>query len=232
MSNALQRVFEYEGRQVRTVVVDGEPWFVTDSVRSIKHLNLNRHRFVGYVYALEVGGRVKIGMTRSPLARLPKLASSIASLEGGTVGRVLLSQPHTNYAENERAVHEAFADRRLFGEFFNMTLDELIAAMPRLVFKDDSDRLAQEHERKSSRLQMLTKDVFLRPAPDVPVFVLRIGYEIWVHHAFSDDAVSKLAEMDVSEGFSLADADLYLASTKGVRAINLADIASKEGQSA
>lgn len=32
MSNALQRVFEYEGKRVRTVVVDGEPWFVARDV--------------------------------------------------------------------------------------------------------------------------------------------------------------------------------------------------------
>lgn len=32
MTNALQRVFEYEGRQVRTVMIDGEPWFVARDV--------------------------------------------------------------------------------------------------------------------------------------------------------------------------------------------------------
>lgn len=32
MSNALQRVFEYEGKRIRTVVVDGEPWFVARDV--------------------------------------------------------------------------------------------------------------------------------------------------------------------------------------------------------
>lgn len=32
MSDALHRVFEYEGKRVRTVVVDGEPWFVARDV--------------------------------------------------------------------------------------------------------------------------------------------------------------------------------------------------------
>lgn len=32
MSNQLQRVFEYEGQRVRTVMIDGEPWFVARDV--------------------------------------------------------------------------------------------------------------------------------------------------------------------------------------------------------
>lgn len=35
MEKALQRVFEYEGKQIRTVVVDGEPWFVARDVADV-----------------------------------------------------------------------------------------------------------------------------------------------------------------------------------------------------
>ena len=40
MNESLERVFEYEGSKVRTVVIDGEPWFVAvDVCRVLEHTN-------------------------------------------------------------------------------------------------------------------------------------------------------------------------------------------------
>lgn len=38
MTSALQQVFEYDGQQVRTVMIDGEPWFVARDVCEILDL--------------------------------------------------------------------------------------------------------------------------------------------------------------------------------------------------
>src|SRR5690625_2248109 len=38
MTSALQQVFEYHGQQVRTVMIDGEPWFVARDVCEILDL--------------------------------------------------------------------------------------------------------------------------------------------------------------------------------------------------
>ena len=40
--NQLQRVFEYNGNQVRTIIKDGEPWFVAKDVCDV--LEINHHR--------------------------------------------------------------------------------------------------------------------------------------------------------------------------------------------
>ena len=36
--NQLQRVFDYDGQQVRTAVIDGQPWFVAKDVCDILEL--------------------------------------------------------------------------------------------------------------------------------------------------------------------------------------------------
>ena len=53
MENQIQRMFDYNGSQVRTVVIDGEPWFVLNDVCEILEIMNPRN------IAARLNGRMK-----------------------------------------------------------------------------------------------------------------------------------------------------------------------------
>ena len=226
--NQLQRVFEYEGQQVRTTLIDGNPWFMADTVDALRSIDYEVGKYLGYVYALEIGSRVKIGMTSQPYTRLQNLASVIAVYGAEDVGRVLLSQAHTNYQSNERALHAAFGEVRVGRELFNMSLDNLIDSMPALRFVDESSELAEKAERSGKRLRQSLDKVLLAPMRGKCLFILRIDNELWTYHGRPEEAFTVLADMAENDGFSFLDGDVYVSAISGMRAVCLEDLSAKE----
>lgn len=93
----------------------------------------------GYVYAIEYGDFIKIGHTTNLQQRIKAIISNAKNYSKVKVGRIVFSVPHTNYKENEHLLHEALQKMRQGkAELFNLTLDEFIAQIPPLEFKDES----------------------------------------------------------------------------------------------
>lgn len=84
--------------------------------------------FCGYVYLVEWGTKyVKIGSTENPYVRIKSLISQAEKYGDSKVKRIALSQPHTNFRENEQLLHKLFTEHRKDGtELFSVNLDEIV----------------------------------------------------------------------------------------------------------
>lgn len=141
------KVFNYESSDVRVVNMNGEPWFVAKDVESLPDKAPNE--WMGFVYALEYGSGIKIGCTTQPLRRIKQLERTARNYSDLTVGRVAFSQPHTNYQENETALHRHFNSyRRGKSERYNLNLEMFLGQGPSLEYLDES----KEKEIKSEEL--------------------------------------------------------------------------------
>lgn len=87
----------------------------------------------GYVYAVEFGNLVKIGSTKSPRQRIGSLKTA-AKYAGVELGKGLLTIPHQNYLENEKAIHRKTPGRVDGTELFNTTLSTVKSSMKNLRF--------------------------------------------------------------------------------------------------
>lgn len=146
-NDQLLRVFDYHnGRQVRTVIKDGEPWFVGQDPTSIKECLPTGSEFCGYLYAIEYGQYLKIGRTRTPYQRIKSIASQAKNYAEVMVGRFAVSKPHTNFVENERLLHEHFRYARRNGELFEVTLDDFLNNLPPMRFLDETEKLRKRNE--------------------------------------------------------------------------------------
>lgn len=124
-------------QSLQKVFINGQPWFVTKEVNHLpKKGETDWH---GYVYAIEYGNSIKIGHTTNLQQRIKAIISNAKNYSKIKVGRIAFSIPHTNYKENERLLHAAFQKiRQAKTELFNLTLDEFMAQIPALEFKDES----------------------------------------------------------------------------------------------
>ena len=103
--------------------------------------------FHGYVYAVEYGNQIKIGMTRNVNMRMKKLKSHAEKYGSVSVGGFAWSTPHTNFADNEKILHKHFAARRREGkELINLTMDEFMENMPELSYEDRSREYSEKSE--------------------------------------------------------------------------------------
>lgn len=105
--------------------------------------------FIGFFYVLEWGGNIKIGCTRNPYQRIMAFKRQAEKYGDTTIGRYVLSNPHTNYQENEKLLHKAFASARIVGtELFSLSLDMVIQNIPKEIqIKDESEALACKAEQ-------------------------------------------------------------------------------------
>ncbi|WP_029423510.1 GIY-YIG nuclease family protein [Alicyclobacillus macrosporangiidus] len=148
--------FEYKEKSVRVVMVDGEPWFVAESNAQLNQPPFNKMRdYLGFVYVVEYGSFIKIGKTQNPHQRMKSIKSVGRNYGDTTIGRILVSRPHTNFNENERSIHEALSHHRVRGELFAMTLDEFMAGKFGLTFRDDVEMLRKRTEAHVNVLKEL-----------------------------------------------------------------------------
>lgn len=146
MNTEIVQLFSYQGQQVRTVIIDGEPWFVVKDVEALKALPVSPSPYCGYIYAVEYGTSIKIGRTQKPHRRLKAIVAQASNYAGPQTGAMIVSPPHTNFLENERLLHEHFRAEREKGELFRLTLEQFLQDMPKLQFLDETDRLSVKTE--------------------------------------------------------------------------------------
>ena len=136
--------------------------FPSDKIKELKSLPRTRH--TGYVYALSWGDTVKIGKTTNPYARLNNLQSLADKYANIETGLVAISPPHTNFSENECAMHRIFNSLRVRnGELFTITFLEAVTAMQSLTFLDESEKLEREHQESFAAIKRALKYNWERP---------------------------------------------------------------------
>lgn len=100
----------------------------------------NGNVYIGFYYFLEWGDLVKIGCSKKPYKRLMALKRMAENYGGLCIGRIGISQGHTNFAENEKILHKHFADyRHNDTELFSISFVDAVNSIPRdIVLKDET----------------------------------------------------------------------------------------------
>jgi anti-repressor protein len=115
--NELTKIFDYQGSQVRTVLKDGEPWFVSKDVCDILELDLTQIRRLDEdekdLYSIQTPGG--------------KQAVSVVN-ESGLYNLVLGSRKPEAKAFKRWITHEVIPQIRKTGSYFPTSKNELIAA--------------------------------------------------------------------------------------------------------
>lgn len=115
---------------------------------------------VGYFYLVEINNDVKIGCTQNPIQRYNTLEREIVKYGGGTIGKMALSQPHGNYQENEKHLHNYFSRYRVDGtELFIGDLNFFINNLPELKCYERNQR----HDKANESIGYLFDFVSSRP---------------------------------------------------------------------
>ena len=87
----------------------------------------------GYLYLIEFGNNVKIGITTHPESRIIELANLAKNYCLVELKRIAVSYPHRNYAQNELALHSQFEDKRIgTGELFRIDFESALSAFSSL----------------------------------------------------------------------------------------------------
>lgn len=127
--------------------------FKESEYSKIPKLNLGEE---GFVYAFCFGEVIKIGSTRNPFSRLRTLKNS--NKEKITTNNLifLISKMHLNYKNNENQIHRILNKYRVYGEFFNITLDELMKQLNGFNFDNNNycelqrTKIWKEHQIKGA----------------------------------------------------------------------------------
>ncbi len=98
-----------------------------EKLQEIQRL-IKEFEFMGVVYFLEYGDALKIGSTKLPYTRFSQLLQNAKNYANKSVGRFLITMPHTNYLENERKIHRYFHYSRSGNfELFSMCADDFLS---------------------------------------------------------------------------------------------------------
>lgn len=108
----------------------------------------NKDKYTGFFYILEYGKFVKIGSTKNPYQRLMALKRNAVNYGEWEIGKIAISIPHTNYAENEKKLHEHFKSKRKQGsELFDCMFEDVLNSVKTVVtYKDDSEEMELKAE--------------------------------------------------------------------------------------
>lgn len=104
---------------------------------------------MGFFYVLELDSMVKIGCSAHPRKRAMDLVRTIHAYSSHKVGRIAISVPHFNYAENEKNLHKAFSSvRKASSELFYIDFDTVVSEAQQHVhyifdFNDNSEELVE-----------------------------------------------------------------------------------------
>jgi hypothetical protein len=107
-------------------------------------------------------GKVKIGKTGNPSERIKCIInhSKIYSGDSFRVVKILISQPHTNYNQNEKILHSFFQEFHCNGEVFNTSLSNVINKLQNfdISFKDEHKKLSKKSKECSDRIMSFLKN--------------------------------------------------------------------------
>jgi len=128
--------------EVKTIEIKGEPWFIGNCINTLFNHVKSKYTYphmvyFGYVYVVPYGNYLKIGCTKNPIIRIQNIKStfknySLIDNSEGSSKLILLSQPHVNYYETEKTLHEFFNSKRKSGELFDLSLDYILEHLPYL----------------------------------------------------------------------------------------------------
>lgn len=105
--------------------------------------------YKGVVYAVEYGNNIKIGYTTKPYSRYVTLKRNAEKYGAQRLGRICISECHTNYRENEKILHQYFLNFRVpETELFSITLEKFKSeyANVKLIFKDETNEITKRSE--------------------------------------------------------------------------------------
>jgi len=117
------------------------------------------------------GGFSKIGRTHSPRSRIRDIVKPRIQRGGAVVSRVYLSPECKNEFSIERAIHDAFKDRRIYGELFHARADEI---KKRLTGIMKSNQCQNERTQKKETVSSPLGDALLKKALIFPFFLQRL----------------------------------------------------------
>lgn len=108
--------------------------------------------YLGVFYAIEYGDRIKIGQSKKPYTRIMALKRNAEKYGGIILGRVCLSQAHTNHKENEAKLHNFFSkQRKQETELFDINLDDFIRALSEIDI---------EYRDETAQIKSRAQDIF------------------------------------------------------------------------
>ena len=111
---------------------------------------------MGIVYAIGYdNGYSKIGMSSIPADRTSVLKHYITDYMQKSVDKIMISRWHTNYKQNEIALHEAFSDCRLpNSELFSVCVEEIAEFIINdgIEFEDKSKEIMENNKRRGDAL--------------------------------------------------------------------------------
>ena len=149
------------------------------------------------------GGPFKIGVATSVDARR-------YSLQTGNPHRlyVIATWEHEAPRMVEAQAHRALADRRLQGEWFNVSAEEAVAAVAAIIGSAAPAIPDFPAHPPPEPSPPLVPDVELPPAPDVPDSILhRMGYARPIHHLPASPQAKWLHEAGVDQRDVFFDRD-------------------------
>lgn len=117
-------------------------------VGSVKNVPMAMATSCG-VYAVEIGQAVKIGYSKKIGRRVRNLDHNDRHYGHGGLGRVALSCEIHLPKTAEKLLHKRFADKRISGEMFNVSIEEVGAALAQLP-PCEPDWAAMDDRRKRS----------------------------------------------------------------------------------
>ena len=111
----------------------------------------------GFVYAVEFGEYVKIGSSKNIKDRIKSLRSMCTKYCGKTLGRAYISEPHINYIENERLLHEVFSGVCVRGsELFDISIEDVVKqidSMDLVNSESDYEKFGKQDVESSEHLE-------------------------------------------------------------------------------
>lgn len=127
--------------------------FNRDNIAELKPLGkINKDSiWFGHFYIVEFGDMVKIGSTNNPYNRYMAFVREGEKYGKTKIGRFAVSARHTNYRENERALHKIYSSKRKEGtELFNVKFEDVINV-------PDAIKLLDESEKKNEDMHKTTE---------------------------------------------------------------------------
>lgn len=109
--------------------------FPANELDELVNLYPDSYQENGYVYILDLGEKVKIGMSRSLPRRIPDLKRTLEKYGNNTIRHIAISPLHSNYSSNEKKLHEQFTLlRKENTELFEQTFDYILDNLPAINF--------------------------------------------------------------------------------------------------
>ena len=102
--------------------------------------------YLGYIYVLEYGNYVKIGCTTKPYERLIALKNQAEKYGNVQLGRIAISQEHTNYKDNERKLHKQYQEYRVNNtELFDVSIEIVVSDIPNCIELLDETEIIEQN---------------------------------------------------------------------------------------